>query len=131
MPTWLFRFGLAGFLALGTTTLGLGAEKQELRWRFKRGQKFHYVLKQREVRTASVGDRVFDTTTQTDYEWLWTVQDVDEQGMATLELKLTGLRVASNGKDFDFQYDSARGNEAPGDYKKKLIRFYDQLRFTS
>jgi hypothetical protein len=103
----------------------------ELRWKFTKGQVSRYLLKHREVRTVAVGDHKFVTTTDVEYELQWTVEDVDDQGTATIEQKLTALRMSSSGKDGDFQYDSLRGNESTEDYKKKLIHFYDQLRFAS
>jgi Family of unknown function (DUF6263) len=101
----------------------------ELRWRFKKGQTFAYLLKHREVRTVEVGDTKFETTTNSEYEWEWTVRETDSDGVATLDLKLKALRVNSTGKEFDFQYDSAKATESADDFKKKLANFYDQLRF--
>jgi hypothetical protein len=76
-----------------------------------------------------VGDQKLVTTTNTEYDWNWTVQDVDDQGTATLLHKFTALRVESTGKDFDYRYDSAQGNPSQDDYAKKLTHLYEQLRF--
>lgn len=101
----------------------------DLRWQFKKDQVFKYTLKHREIRTVEVADQKFETSTTTEYEWTWTVQEVSDEGVATLGHKFTALRVASTGKDFDFRYDSAQGSQESDDYKKKLIHLYDQLRF--
>ncbi len=119
---------LAAFL-LAAVALPLGAaEKVGLRWQFKQGEKLGYLLKHKEVRTVPIGDTTFETTTNTEYEWQWIVTDLDEKGMATLEMKLTALRLNTTGKDFEFQYDSAKANNPDDEYKKRLINYYDQLR---
>lgn len=122
-----FRFVAALLLLLGASAAP-AADAVDLRWQFKKGQVFKYLLKHREVRTVEVGDQKLETTTHSEYDMAWTVQALDEQ-TATLKLRFSGLRMTCDGKDFDFQYDSARGNEGGDDYKKKLIRFLDQLRF--
>jgi hypothetical protein len=123
------RAAAAAVLLLAAAVAAPAADTVELRWQFKKGQVLKYLFKNREVRTVAVGDQKFETTTSAEYDLEWAVQDVDDQGTATLGQKITGLRLTCNGKDFDFQYDSARGNEADDDYKKKLINFCDQLRF--
>jgi hypothetical protein len=99
------------------------------RWKFQKGQALNYLLKHGEVRTVEVGDQKLETTTRTEYEWTWTVADIGDKGTATLEQKLTALRVSCTGKDFQLDYDSARANTADDDYRKKLIRLLDQVRF--
>jgi len=125
------RFGLVCVVLLAGSLAAHGDDAVELRWSFKKGQTLAYLLKHREVRTVEVGDNKFETTTTSDYDWEWKVREVDDQGAATLDLKLKGLRVASTGKDFEFQYDSARANESAEEFKKQTIQFYDQLRFTT
>jgi hypothetical protein len=123
------RAAAAGVLLVAAVVAAHAADTVELRWQFKKGQVLKYLFKDREVRTVAVGDQKFETTTGAEYDLEWTVQDVDDQGTATLEQKITGLRLTCNGRDFAFQYDSARGNQAEDDYKKKLVTFCDQLRF--
>jgi hypothetical protein len=127
---WL-RCGLVGLLLLLAASPGAGADAVELRWRFQKGQVLKYLFKHREVRKVALADQKLETTTTSEYEWNWTVQALDDRGTATLEQKLTALRVSSTGKEFDFQYDSAQGNQSNDDYKTKLINFYDQLRFAT
>jgi hypothetical protein len=122
--------GLVGFLLLAASAAA-GADAADLRWRFAKGQVLKYLLKHREVRTVALAAEKYETTTTSEYEWDWTVQDLDDKGTATLEQKFTALRVSSSGKNFEFQYDSARGNQSDEDYKKKLIGLYDQLRFAT
>jgi hypothetical protein len=122
---------LAGLALLALPLAARADESVELRWRWEKGQVYQYLLKHREVRTAAVLDQKLATTTETEYELQWTVKDIDDQGTATIEQKLTALRISSNGKDWDFAYDSSRGNEATEEYKKKLIQLYDQVRFTT
>jgi Family of unknown function (DUF6263) len=120
----------ATVLVLLTASLSARAEEAvNLRWRFTKGQELKYLLRHKEVRTVELGDHQFETTTTSEYELLWTVVEVDDRGTATLSQKLTALRVTISGKDFDFQYDSARGNAADDEYKRKLVALYDQLRF--
>lgn len=125
------RLLLAGFFLLLLPAVARPADTVELRWRFAKGQVLNHLFKHREVRTVAVADQKFATTTESEYELQWTVKERDEQGTATIEQKLTALRVRSNGKDWDFQYDSSRANTSEEEYKKKLIQFYDQLRFTT
>src|SRR5216684_3875449 len=101
------RLGAACLLLLLGAPALPAAEPIDLHWQLKKGQVLKYLLKHREVRTVTVGDEKFETTTATECDWQWTVQEVDDQGTATLELKLKGLRMTCNGKDFDFQYDSS------------------------
>ncbi len=121
----------AGCLFLSLPAASEAAETVELRWQFKKGQVFKYRMKHREVRTVSAGDQTIETTTDTEYEWQWTVRDLDDKGAATLEQKLTALRLTCNGQNFEFGYDSSRGNRSDEEYKRKLIDFLDQLRFTT
>jgi hypothetical protein len=129
MNRFLAHLGLAGFLVLFALPASPAADPVELRWQFKQGQVFKYLLKHREVRTVEVGDQKFETTTDHEYDWQWTVTEIDDKGAATLELKLQGLRVTSNGKDYEYRYDSSRANEATEELNKNTIRFHDQLRF--
>ncbi|HXG10148.1 MAG TPA: DUF6263 family protein [Gemmataceae bacterium] len=130
MPRFSLSRAVAGLLLVAFPTV-LRAESVELRWRFTKGQVLKYLLKHREVRDARIGTLEPSTTTDTEYELEWTVQDVDDQGTATIEQKLTALRVSISGKDREFHYNSARANESTEAYQKKLIQLYDQLRFTT
>lgn len=125
------RQTLAGLTLLLLPAIAWPADAVELRWRLTKGQVLNYLFKHREVRSVAVADQKFVTTTDSEYELQWTVKEVDEKGIASIEQKLTALRVRGNGKDWDFQYDSSRANTSEEEYKKKLIHFYDQLRFTT
>src|SRR5262249_36859167 len=107
------------------------ADPVELRWRFTKGDLRTYLFKHDEVRTVSINDQEFKTTTNSEYDWQWTVKDVEDSGVATLEMKLTGLRVKIEGKNYDLNYNSAGGNQGADDYRKKLINLFDQLRLAS
>jgi hypothetical protein len=131
MNRFLVRLGLASLLAVALLPSVRAADPVELRWQFKKGQVFKYLLKHREVRTVEVGDQKFETTTDSEYDWQWTVTEIDDKGTATLELKLQGLRVSSNGKDYEYRYDSSRVNEATEELNKNTIHFHDQLRFSN
>jgi hypothetical protein len=131
MNRFLVRLGLAGLLVVALLPSLRAADPVELRWQFKKGQVLKYLLKHREVRTVEVGDQKFETTTVSEYDWQWTVTEMDNQGTATLELKLQGLRVTSNGKDFAYRYDSSGANEAAEEFNKNLLHFHDQLRYAT
>lgn len=131
MAPTLPRRTLACLLLLLIPVAAGAADGVELRWKFQKGDVHKYLMKHKEVRTVKVGDQTFETTTTMEYEWQWTVKDVDDKGTASLEQKLTGLRASSTGLNFDFQYDSTRANQSDEDYKKKLIHLYDQLRFAT
>jgi hypothetical protein len=119
---------ICGCLALFViTSLEVGAA--ELRWQFRKEQTFKYAMKHREVRLVELADQKFETTTTVEFEWQWTVQDVDADSVATLGQRFTSLVVHSTGKDFDFRYDSAQANQSQDDYTKKLIHLYEQVRF--
>ncbi len=123
----LLAVGLAGLLAVAARA----DDKVELRWQLQKGQVLKYLLRHHEVRTIEVADQKLETTTNADYEWQWTVKDIDADGTASIDLKLTALRVDATGKEFSFAYDSTKANDAEGEYNKALKNFYDQLRFTT
>jgi hypothetical protein len=127
MTRLLFPLGLVCLLLGGG--LLRADDPVALRWQLRKGQVLAYLLRHHEVRTVRLGDEKFETTTDTEYDWQWTVQEVDERGTATLELKLKGLRVTSSGKDYAFSYDSRKANEGNDEFNKNLVKFYDQLRF--
>lgn len=131
MNRFLVRLGLAGLLLAAVLPRLGAADPVELRWQFKKGQVFKYLLKHHEVRTIEVGDQKFETTTDNEYDWQWTVTEIDEKGTASLELKLQGLRVTSNGKDYEYRYDSGRANEATEELQKNTLHYHDQLRFAN
>ena len=58
------------------------------------------------------GSGDYETTTDNEYDWQWTVTEIDDQGTATLEMKLNGLLVTSNGKDYEYRFDSSRASDA-------------------
>jgi hypothetical protein len=107
------------------------ADEVALRWEFPKDHVFKYLLKHREVRTVQLAEQTFETATTSEYEWQWTVKEIDDKGVATLEMKLTALRVSSTSNSFEFNYDSSRANTSDEDYKKKLINLYDQLRYAT
>lgn len=104
-------------------------DADNLRWQFKPGQSHKYLFKHKEVRKVEVGDLKAETTTIAEFDWLWTVQDVDASGAATLDVKVNNLRFATTGQNFDYHYDSSRGNLGDSDYHKRLIGLLDQLRY--
>lgn len=125
-----FLGGSTALALLFTGVMASGAdEATDLRWRFRKGENLKYELKHREVRTVEIGDQKRTASTDMDWGLHWIVREVDDQGVATLGVKVTALRVRSEAMDFEFQYDSASGNSSDDDYKKQLIRFYDQIRF--
>jgi hypothetical protein len=85
-------------------------------------------MKHHETRKVTVNKEVFETKTQTDLDWAWKVKDVDAKGAATLEAKLTGLRVDITGRGYEFQYDSNGTNAGDEAYKKDLITLLDRFR---
>jgi hypothetical protein len=127
----LIRLALLACLPALLPAAARAADAVELRWQFKKGQVLKYVLKDHEVRTATVGDEKFERTADSEFEWHWTVLDVDDKGTATLELKLAALKVRSSHRmaEYDADYDSSRKNEPVSDYQKQLYNYYDQLRF--
>jgi hypothetical protein len=122
------------FLRMAMLSLSVGAAaasaaEPALQWKFTKRQEYKYLLKHREVRTVGVGDKQVEAVTQSEYAWKWTVTDIDDQGVASLEQKWTALRVNATANDFDFRYDSGMPNKSDRDYHKKLIHLLDQLRF--
>jgi hypothetical protein len=104
------------------------ADGVELRWQLAKGQTYAYLMKHHEVRTVEVGDQKFETTTDTEVEWLWTVKEVDDKGVAAVEMSMKALRLTANGRDYDFKYDSSVANTGAEAWKKDLIDHLDHLR---
>jgi Family of unknown function (DUF6263) len=127
----LSRLALLACLPVLLPAAARAGDSIELRWQFKKGQVFKYVLKDNEVRTVTFKDEKFEATTDSEYEWHWTVLDVTDKGTATLELKLAALKVKSTHRmaEFDADYDSTHKNEPVSEYQKQLYNYYDQLRF--
>ncbi len=117
---------------LGTSLVSArAADTRELRWQFRKGQTYKYLVHHHEVRTSELADQKFETTTESDYEWHWKVDSIEDQGTATLTWKLGRLRVTTSGKDFDFTYDSMGQNRSDEEYRTRLINLYNQLRHAS
>jgi tRNA A-37 threonylcarbamoyl transferase component Bud32 len=94
------------------------AAERELRWRFQRGDSFKYLHKDHEE--WDIGD--FKTTSDLEFDWLWTVKEVDGKGIATIEATLAGLRVAIKGgaRNVNVQYDSVKDQDAPAGNEKEV-----------
>jgi serine/threonine protein kinase len=104
------------------------AAERALRWRFKRGDALKYVQKDHEE--WSVGD--YGTTSDLEFDWLWTVKEVDDWGAATIEATLTGLRISIK-KDLGnggVQYDSDTDRDAGAADEEKLS-YFQRLRRTT
>lgn len=121
--------GLSLVLLLFASAPLHAAEGVELRWAFKKGQTFKYLMTHHEVRTVAVGDGKFETTTDLDLDWQWTVAEIDDKGVATVEAKLAGLKASIKGHDYEVQYDSAGKNTTEDAYTKTVFHYFDQLRF--
>jgi hypothetical protein len=111
-----------------SSSLVAAGEVPELRWKFASGQVHNYRFKHREVRAVEINDQKAETTTETSCQWKWTVKEVDDKGIATLEQKLTALRVTCNGKDFDFAHEAGKPKTDGDDYQKQFANLFDQLR---
>lgn len=119
-------------LALVLLTVALpAADGVKPRWQLKKGQVLKYLLRHHEDRTVSLKDEKFETRTELDLHWEWTVDAVDEKGTVTLKGKLAGLRAAIAGRGYEFAYDSNGTNASEEVYKKDLISYMDQLRSTA
>ena len=123
------RLGFAAVGVVAVLTYSFAQEPADLKWRFKIGDSQKYTFKHKEVRTVEVGDLRAETTTVADFDWLWTVEDIDTAGVVKLNAKLENLRFSTAGQGFDIGYDSARGNRGDADYDKRFIGLMDQFRY--
>ncbi len=104
------------------------ADEVKPRWRFEKGQTLRYLLKHHEQRKVTVNVEDFETKTDVDFHWEWTVKEVDDKGVATLDAKLTGLRFEVRGRGYEFDYDSNGTNSSDDQFKKDMIAYLDDVR---
>jgi hypothetical protein len=105
-----------GVLGLGLVVLaGITqppARGATLRWKFKAGEKLHYVMDQRAVSLAIYpgGEQMRTTLSQT-IEMTWTVKSVDPSGQAELTQTITRIRDQLEGLVGSYTYDTKEGGE--------------------
>jgi hypothetical protein len=109
----VFRWGTLGLaLAVLAGMSGPAARGATLRWKFKAGEKLHYIMDQRSTTTATLpgGEQMRTTLTQT-IEMTWTVKSVDPDGQAALTQTITRIRDQLEGLVGSYTYDSKEGGE--------------------
>jgi len=97
-------------LALTTT-----ADAQKLRYKFKKGQKLHYEMSQNMKMVMNAMGQDIEVDMKQKMDMGWVVKSVDEKGVASIETKVTRLRIdfamQAAGQNQSFQYDSDKKEE--------------------
>lgn len=87
----------------------------ELRWKFRAGQELRYEVAQQT--TTQIRGMSQDQTTTTTY--LWKVENLAEDGTATVRMKYESLRVKASGLQ-EFEYDSRKDKEPPANQSVQI-----------
>ncbi|MCC6228324.1 MAG: hypothetical protein IT432_03760 [Phycisphaerales bacterium] len=103
-------FALAGVVCVATTALS-HAQEVDLRPKFEQGQVARYSLEQNSTsKTTADRDKTKNTATQMD-QTIWIsmrTMQVDESGVATVEVTYERVSLSIDSDDFKGSYDTAR-----------------------
>jgi hypothetical protein len=111
------RFALLlGLLAPLSPAWAGAQEKVTLRWKFKAGEDLRY--KQTQKNVTSFGGMAMEQEQSQTYSFA--IQAVDDQGVATVILKVVALAVKSSGLQ-EMEWDSEKDKEAPADPQASML----------
>ena len=113
------RMRIAWAAALCCCTLPVAnvqaGEGPALRWKFREGDKLAYAVAQHAVAAVTNSGLDFDVISTQMLDTEWTVEEVEEDGTAQLEMKISRVQMQmSNPFASNFTYDSASGQAGEG-----------------
>ncbi|HVA46926.1 MAG TPA: DUF6263 family protein [Pirellulales bacterium] len=124
-------FTTATALLLATSTLAANAaaadEAVKLSWKFKKGEKLHYVVEQSTTTEGRFGGQAIKNDMKQTLDLAWTVNDVADDGTAHLTQTIRRVRLKmSQPGDPGVEYDSS-SKEAPQGFAAQMAGVYKVL----
>jgi hypothetical protein len=113
--------GTAAWLILAAT---LGAQNTPPRFQWRTGQTLDYKVEQSTSVTDTMEDKTGETGSKLNTLKHWQVQDVDAQGVATVQLSLLSLRVETKSPNGDLLvFDSSQPEKSTPEMKKQMSQY--------
>jgi len=120
MRTWTLAV-LGGWLLLAATA---DAQNVPAKFRWQPGQTLNYRVEQVTTAAETVGDTQSETATKLNQLKRWQVVAVDAQGVATLQLSLTQLRLETTAPSGEkLVFDSAQPDQSNPQMREQLGKF--------
>jgi hypothetical protein len=98
-------------------------------WAFAKGDTFDYLQTFHRELSYSMLNKPVAMSTDTEFVWHWTVEEVDDQDIATIKATLAALRVKTQdakGQGIIYDSEHLKGQPAKAEYD-----FFNQLRHSS
>jgi hypothetical protein len=113
--------GMAAWLTLAAT---LGAQNTPPRFQWRAGQTLDYKVEQSTSVTDTMEDKTGETGSKLSTVKHWQVQDVDLQGIATVQLSLLSLRIETKSPNGDvLVFDSSQPDKSTPEMKKQMSQY--------
>ncbi len=90
------------------------ATDSQLRWKFKKGQKYRVEMTQLMQQNMMMQNQPMDTENNSNTTMTWTVTDVSEDGMASIEATIDRMTIDMKTPMGEFKIDSNEKNDPPG-----------------
>jgi hypothetical protein len=116
--THLKTCGLALVILVGSA--GLAEAQTTLRYQFKEGEKFAYVLEQKMKVTTTANGKDTEGKVDMSLEMAWNVLKVEKNGDAQIKILFTGAKIVSEGPNGKLVIDSKDLKEQKDDTGKVL-----------
>ncbi|HZZ80130.1 MAG TPA: DUF6263 family protein [Gemmataceae bacterium] len=91
-----------------------------LRYKFKKDEKLNYVMDQKMKMTMNIMNMEIDTKMNMSMDMTWKILDVNQDGSAKLEIKVTHAKLSMDGPTGQIEVDSAMKDE-PDDAVGKIF----------
>jgi hypothetical protein len=113
--------GTAAWLTLTAT---LGAQNAPPRFQWRAGQTMDYKVEQSTSVTDTMEDKTSETGSKLSTVRHWQIQDVDTQGIATVQLSLLSLRIETKSPNGDLLvFDSSQPDKSTPEMKKQMSQY--------
>ncbi len=113
--------GTAAWLTLAAT---VGAQSTAPRFQWRAGQTLDYKVEQSTSVTDTMEDKTSETGSKLSTVKHWQVQDVDPQGVATVQLSLVSLRIETKSPNGDvLVFDSSQPDKSTPEMKKQMGQY--------
>src|SRR5947207_3974257 len=123
----MVRTGLLTVLAAFLLTLSAPAQVAGWKFRWATGQVLNYKAEQVIVASESMGDSKAETKTKVTTGKRWQVLAVDTAGVATLQLLLTALRMATTSPSGEvLLFDSADLEKSNQQMREQMTKYLNQ-----